>query len=172
MNKLLCHLLILNWYNIETRPEDGMSLKPICLLQLCRLGTTIYEWLDISWLKNYYHFGFDHFHMSWRYTGLSGLADLILGNSGPFATTDWILPDLTIQGSIKINAGIQTFKNTFYFSYATKMTRRIRGVTVLSSFTGTHPLLLIRVMQMCRWRYPAHVPLPYKGYRYVGSAKH
>ncbi|KAJ1685985.1 hypothetical protein LUZ63_017375 [Rhynchospora breviuscula] len=147
------------------RPEDGRSLKPICLLQLCRLGATIYDWLDIAWLKNYYNFGFDHFHMSWRNTGLSGLADLLLCYSGPFATGDWILPDLTIQGSIKINAGLQTFKNTFYFSYATKMTRHIRGVTVPSSFAGTHPLLLIRVMQMCRWRYPAYLPLPYKGYR-------
>ncbi|XP_078148497.1 uncharacterized protein LOC144543917 [Carex rostrata] len=147
------------------KPDDGRSLKPICLLQLCRLGATFYEWLDISWLKNYYNFGFDHFDMSWHRTGLSGLVDLILCNSGPFATADWILPDLTIQGSIKINAGLQTFKNTFYFSYATKMTRRISGVTGPSSLAGTHPLLLIRVMQMCRWRYPADLPLLYKGYR-------
>lgn len=166
-NNLIFHLLIYYLCKIGIRPEDGRSLKPICLLQLCRIGATIYEWLDIAWLKNYYNFGFDHFHMSWRYTGLSGLADLILGNSGPFATADWILPDLTIQGSIKINAGLQTFKNTFYFSYATKMTRRIKGVTVPTSLAGTHPLLLIRVLQMCRWRYPAELPLPYKGYRYV-----
>lgn len=154
---------------MKIRPEDGRTLKPICLLQLCRLGATFYEWLDIAWLKNYYNFGFDHFHMSWRRTGLSGLVDLILCNSGPFATADWILPDLTIQGSIKINAGLQTFKNTFYFSYATKTTRRISGVTVPSSLAGTHPLLLIRVMQMCQWRYPADLPMLYKGYRYVNS---
>ncbi|KAG2305117.1 hypothetical protein Bca52824_033768 [Brassica carinata] len=48
------------------QPEDGKSFKPICLLQICKLGAIIYDWLDISWLKSYYCFGFDHFNMSWR----------------------------------------------------------------------------------------------------------
>ncbi|KAG8085559.1 hypothetical protein GUJ93_ZPchr0010g10817 [Zizania palustris] len=51
--------------------EDGRSMKYICLLQLCRIGVIIYDWLDIPWLKNYYNFGFDHFEMSWRKQGFS-----------------------------------------------------------------------------------------------------
>ncbi|KAG0480971.1 hypothetical protein HPP92_011829 [Vanilla planifolia] len=82
------------------QPEDGRSMKTISLLQFCRLGVIIYDWLDISFLKNYYNFGFDHFNIGWRKTGLLGLIDLLLGNAGPFASGDWILPDLTIQGSL------------------------------------------------------------------------
>ncbi|CAN1320798.1 lip [Linum perenne] len=44
-------------------PEDGKSLKPISLLQICRLGVIVYDWLDIPWLKAYYNFGFDHFNI-------------------------------------------------------------------------------------------------------------
>nr|CAD1821935.1 unnamed protein product [Ananas comosus var. bracteatus] len=82
------------------QPTDGRSMKSICLLQLCRVGVIFYDWLDFKWLKNYYDFGFDHFEMGWRKQGISGLIDLLLGNSGPFASGDWILPDLTIQGSL------------------------------------------------------------------------
>ncbi|KAH9773114.1 alpha/beta-Hydrolases superfamily protein [Citrus sinensis] len=80
------------------QPEDGRTMKPICLLQLCRIGVIIYDWLDIVWLKDYYNFGFDHFSMSWKKMGIRGLLDCLMGNTGPFASGDWILPDLTIQG--------------------------------------------------------------------------
>ncbi|KAH1064137.1 hypothetical protein J1N35_029124 [Gossypium stocksii] len=146
-------------------PEDGQNMKPLCLLQLCRLGVIIYDWLDIPLLKAYYNFGFDHFNLSWRKVGLWGLVDCLLGNAGPWATGDWILPDLTIQGSIKLNSNLQTFPNTFYFSYATKRTRKILGVTVPSGILGVHPMLFMRVLQMSLYRYPTDVPLPYKGYR-------
>lgn len=142
-------------------------MKPICLLQLCRIGVIIYDWLDISWLKTYYNFGFDHFNMSWRKIGIWGLVDCLLGNSGAFASGDWILPDLTIQGSIRLNYHLHTFPNTYYFSYATKRTRKIMGVTLPSSITGIHPLLFIRVLQMTQWHHPTDVSPPYKGYRFV-----
>ncbi|RWW81118.1 hypothetical protein BHE74_00010516, partial [Ensete ventricosum] len=120
----------------------------------CRLGAVVYDWLDAAWLKNYYNFGFDHFRMGWRWTGISGLADLISNNTGPFASEDWIVPDLTIQGSIKLNSGLRTFPNTFYFSYATKRTKKVFGLTMPSSIWGIHPLLFFRVLQMCQWRFP------------------
>ncbi|KAL9258203.1 Lipase-like protein [Drosera capensis] len=147
------------------QPEDGRTVKPISLLQLCRLGVIMYDWFDISWLKTYYNFGFDHFNMSWRKAGIRGLVDTLLGNSGPFATGDWILPDLTIQGCMKLNCHLQTFPNTYYFSYATKRTTKILGVTIPSGLTGVHPMLFIRVLQMSIWRHPPDVPPPYKGYR-------
>lgn len=147
------------------QPEDGSSLKSICLLQFCRIGVIVYDWFNVSLLKNYYNFGFDHFEMGWRKTGISGLVDLLLGNSGPFASGDWILPDLTLQGSLKLNSSLRTFPNTFYFSYATKRTKKIFGITVPSGVLGIHPLLFIRVLQMCQWRFPSDVPPPYKGYR-------
>ncbi|KMT07681.1 hypothetical protein BVRB_6g148040 [Beta vulgaris subsp. vulgaris] len=147
------------------QPEDGMTMKPICLLQLCRLGVIIYDWFDIPWLKSYYNFGFDHFNMSWRKIGVWGLVDCLLGNAGPFASEDWILPDLTIQGSMRLNSHLQTFPDTYYFSYATKRTRQLLGYTVPSGILGIHPLLFIRVLQMCMWSHPADVPPPYKGYR-------
>ncbi|XP_021743109.1 uncharacterized protein LOC110709205 [Chenopodium quinoa] len=147
------------------QPEDGMTLKPVCLLQLCRLGVIIYDWFDIPWLKSYYNFGFDHFNMSWRKIGVWGLVDHLLGNAGPFASGDWILPDLTIQGSMRLNSHLQTFPDTFYFSYATKRTRQLFGFTVPSGVLGIHPLLFIRVLQMCMWRHPSDLPPPYKGYR-------
>ena len=156
-------MLYLKMYITNFRPADGKSLKPICLLQICRLGSIIYDWLDISWLKSYYNFGFDHFNMSWQKTGLRGLVDCLLGNAGPFASSsgDWILPDLSIQETMKLNANLKTFPNTFYFSYATKRTRK----PPLGGVMGIHPLLSIRVLQMSQWRYPRDIPLPYKGYR-------
>ncbi|KAL5995091.1 hypothetical protein ACLOJK_025149 [Asimina triloba] len=151
--------------SIPFRPEDGRSMKCVSLLQICRLGVIMYDWLDISWLKNYYNFGFDHFNMSWRKAGIWGLVDCLLGNAGPFASGDWILPDLTLQVSMQLNAKLNTFPRTFYFSYATRRTRKMFGITVPSSIFGIHPLLFIRVLQMSQWRHPSDVPPPYKGYR-------
>lgn len=145
--------------------EDGKSLKPICLLQLCRIGVILYDWFDIPWLKEYYNFGFDHFNMSRKKLGIWGLVGCLMGKSGPFATGDWILPDLTIQGSIRLNSHISTFPNTYYYSYATKRTRKLLSLTVPSGLFGIHPLLFIRVVQMSQWRHPPDVNPPYKGYR-------
>ncbi|CAD5312346.1 unnamed protein product [Arabidopsis thaliana] len=147
------------------RTDDGVSMKPICLLQLCRIGVIMYDWLDISWLKTYYNFGFDHFNISWKKTGVRGLVDCLMGNAGPFASGDWILPDLTIQGSTSINSNLQTFPNTYYFSYATKRTRRVMGMTIPSGVLGIHPMLFLRVFQMSQWKFPQDVSPPYKGYR-------
>ncbi|KAF3774353.1 Lipase [Nymphaea thermarum] len=154
-------------YRDGMQPEDGRWMKRLCLLQLCRVGVILYEWLDIPWLKRYYSFGFDHFRMGWSSLGISGLIDSLLANNGggPFASGDWILPDLTLQGSMQLNAALNTFPNTFYFSYATKRTTKVMGTTVPSSILGIHPLLFIRVLQMTRWRHPPNVPTPYKGYR-------
>lgn len=142
-------------------------MKSVSLLQLCRLGVIMYDWLDIPWLKNYYNFGFDHFNLTWRKTGIWGLVDCLLGHVGPFASGDWILPDLTIQGSLQLNSKLNTFPNTYYFSYATKRTRKIMGTTVPSSILGIHPMLFIRVLQMSQWRHPPSVLPPFKGYRCV-----
>ncbi|XP_047962081.1 lipase-like [Salvia hispanica] len=147
------------------QPEDGKSLKPVCLLQLCRIGVILYDWFDIPWLKNYYNFGFDHYNMSWKQIGIWGLVNCLMGKTGPFASGDWILPDLTIQGSIRLNSNIQTFPDTYYFSYATKQTTKVMGITVPSGLLRIHALLFIRVLQMCVWRHPPDVPPPYKGYR-------
>ncbi|XP_020216760.2 uncharacterized protein LOC109800385 [Cajanus cajan] len=147
------------------RPEDGGRMKPFCLLQLCRIGVIIYYWFDISRLKKYYNFGLDHFNMSWKKMGLWGIVQCLLGNSGPFASGDWILPDLTIQGSIRLNNHLHTFPNTYYFSYATKRSWKFMGVTVHSWILGIPPLLFFRVWQMGRWLHPPHVSPPYKAYR-------
>ncbi|XP_042516614.1 lipase-like [Macadamia integrifolia] len=147
------------------QPEDGRSMKPLCLLQFCRVGVIIYEWLDIPWLKNYYDFGFSHFNMSRKKMGISGLVDCLLGNTGPFASGDWMLPDLSIQGTMRLNSNVNTFPNTFYFSYATKRTRKNMGITVPTNILGVHPLFIIRILQMSQWRHPSDVPPPYKGYR-------
>ncbi|KAL1808253.1 hypothetical protein DCAR_0727670 [Daucus carota subsp. sativus] len=147
------------------QPEDGKSLKPLCLLQLCRLGVILYDWLDISWLKEYYNFGFDHYNLTWKKIGFWGLVDCLLGKTGPFASGDWILPDLTIQGSLRLNSHLSTFPDTYYFSYATKRTRSVLGFTVPSGILGIHPLLFIRVLQMCHWCHPSDASPPFKGYR-------
>ncbi|KAL9277283.1 hypothetical protein ACSQ67_025168 [Phaseolus vulgaris] len=41
--------------------------------------------------------------MSWRKMGIWGLVNCLLGNAGPFGSGDWVLPDLTIQGSTRVN---------------------------------------------------------------------
>ncbi|XP_047058137.1 lipase-like [Lolium rigidum] len=147
------------------RPEDSRSLRPICLAHVCRVGITLYHWLDSPWLKRYYDFGFDHFDMSWRVVGLSVLPSLLAGTRGPFATGDWIMSDLTVQGAARMNAGVRTFPSTFYFSYASRRTARVHGVTVPSGVLCIHPLLFIRVLQMCRWRHPTDAEPPCEGYR-------
>ncbi|PHT99229.1 hypothetical protein BC332_31836 [Capsicum chinense] len=146
------------------QPEDGKSLMPVSLLQLCRVGVIVYEWLDIRWLKDYYSFGFDHFSMTWRKVGVGGLIDYLLGNTGPFASGDWILPDVTIQGSIELNSLLRTFPRTYYFSYATKHTTKVIGRVVPSGILRIHPLIFIRVLQMSQYRHPRDVSPPYKGY--------
>ncbi|XVE74988.1 hypothetical protein DITRI_Ditri12bG0061800 [Diplodiscus trichospermus] len=146
-------------------PEDGKTMKAICLLQLLRLAFIIGCWLDIPWLNAFYNLGFEHFNMSWKKVGLCGLVDYLSGNAGPFATGDWVLPDLTIQGSIRINCHLKTFPNTYYFSYATKCTRKMLGFTVPSGILGIHPLLFMRVLQVSQRRHPPDVSPPYKGYR-------
>eukprot|EP00250_Pteridium_aquilinum_P026504 c33105_g1_i1 orf=97-1620(+) len=146
-------------------PVDGCSLTTISLLQLLRVGVVIYEWLDIPFLKKYYGFGFDHFDMSWRKIGLCGLVKALLFKTGPFSSHDWIGPDLSIQRAIECNKNLRTFPRTFYFSYATRMTRKFLGFTVPSSILGIHPLLCLRALQMCQWRRPTHAPMPYQGYR-------
>lgn len=146
-------------------PEDGRSVAFISLLQLLRVGVVIYEWLDIPFLKRYYGFGFDHFDMSRKKQGLWGLAKSLIFETGPFASHDWIGPDLSIQSAVECNRHLTTFPNTFYFSYATRMTKKFLGFTVPSSILGIHPLLCLRAFQMCQWRHPTHAPLPYDGYR-------
>lgn len=145
--------------------DDGKSMKSICLLQFLRIGVILYDWIDIPFLKYYYSFGFDHFNISWRKSGFWGLVDCLLGNSGPFASGDWILPDLTIQGAIRLNNRLKTFNSTYYFSYATKRTKKFMGFTVPSNIQGVHPLLFIRVLQMSQWKHPPDVAPPFKGYR-------
>ncbi|KAJ8773675.1 hypothetical protein K2173_005921 [Erythroxylum novogranatense] len=102
--------------------EDGRTMKPA-----------------------YYNFGFDHYNISRKKMGVWGLVDCLLGIAGPFASGDWILPDLTIQGSMQMNSRLQTFPNTYYFSYATKRTRKVMGVTFPSTIFGIYPLLFLRM---------------------------
>lgn len=142
-------------------------MKSVCLLQLLRIGVILYDWFDIPFLKYYYCFGFDHFNMSWKKSGIWGLIDCLVGNSGPFTSGDWILPDLTIQGAMRLNSRLNTFPSTYYFSYATKRTKKFMGFTVPSNVQGVHPLLFIRVLQMSQWKHPPDVPPPFKGYRFV-----
>ncbi|CAH1414938.1 unnamed protein product [Lactuca virosa] len=98
-------------------------------------------------------------------SGIWGLIDCLVGNSGPFTSGDWILPDLTIQGAMRLNSRLNTFPSTYYFSYATKRTKKFMGFTVPSNIQGVHPLLFIRVLQMSQWKHPPDVPPPFKGYR-------
>nr|CAB3503163.1 unnamed protein product [Digitaria exilis] len=152
------------------RPEDGWSLRPLCLVQVCRVGSILYHWLDLPFLNRYYDFGFGHFAMSRRVVGVAGLAGLLFGSGdrrrrGPFATGDWILPDLTIHGAARINARVRTFPSTFYFSYASRRSSGSGGGGGSLGMAGIHPLLLLRAMQIRRWRYPAGVAPPYEGYR-------
>ncbi|KAM7472737.1 hypothetical protein LguiA_010920 [Lonicera macranthoides] len=153
-------------YITGMKPEEWKSMEPICVLQLLRVGVIFMEWLDIWWLKKYSNYGFDHFNMSWRKIGIRGLVDCLVGNSGPFGSGDWVLPDLTLQGSMEINSQLNTFPNTFYLSYAGKVTKKKRdGSTVPSCVPSYNLLLLLQVFQICTWRYPLNIPPPYNGYR-------
>ncbi|WVZ62806.1 hypothetical protein U9M48_012508 [Paspalum notatum var. saurae] len=150
------------------RADDGSgrSLRPLCLLQVCRVGSLLYHWLDLPFLTRYYDFGFAHFGVSRRLVGVRGLVDMLLGRpgaGGPFATGDWVLPDLTIQGAARINARVATFPRAFYFSYASRRTAAARAALL----RRIHPLLFVRALQMRRWRYPAGdgVEPPYPGYK-------
>ncbi|KAL5725782.1 hypothetical protein ACHQM5_008887 [Ranunculus cassubicifolius] len=128
--KTLQCMLLLCAFNSTTRacldriqPDDG----PLSLLQLCRLGVILCDLIDIAGLTKllqFVNFGFHHFNLSWRNIGVAGLVDCLVGNSGSSATNDWILPDLTGQGSIQLNFHLHTLPNTFYFNYATKQTRK------------------------------------------------
>ncbi|CAL5065921.1 unnamed protein product [Urochloa decumbens] len=152
--------------------NGGRTMRAAGLLQVCRVGSVLCHWLDLPWLNRYYDFGFGHFGMSRRVAGgAKGLAGLLRGANGawgPFATGDWILPDLTIHGAARVNGRLRTFPGTFYFSYATRCTTRTPGgggAAVPSGSMGIHPLLFLRAMQMSRWRYPAGADPPYEGYR-------
>lgn len=145
-------------------PTDGKTLRPSTLLQVLMVGTILMEWLDIVPLKRFYSWGFDHFDLAWHKVGFKGLLDCLLGHIGPFQSGDWILPDLSLQSSLKLNKRLKTFPTTYYFSYATKKTRRIMGRT-LPMTAGIHPLFLIRSFQMSQWRHPNNCSLPYEGYR-------
>ncbi|CAN6203656.1 unnamed protein product [Urochloa humidicola] len=164
------------------RPDDGgggggrttrMRMRAACLLQVCRAGSVLHHWLDLPCLNRYYDFGFGHFGVSRRVAGVRGLADLLLlgganGRRGPFATGDWILPDLTIHGAARMNARVRTFPDTFYFSYATRCASTAAAAPASGMLRlGIHPLLFLRALQMSRWRYPGGgaAPPPYEGYR-------
>ncbi|KAJ7537632.1 hypothetical protein O6H91_11G014800 [Diphasiastrum complanatum] len=147
------------------RPEDGRTLRKICLLQILRLGVLLYEWLDIPLLKRYYSFGFEHFNLARHQVGYIGLVKTLAGYTGPFKSGDWILPDLSIQSTIDTNHTLKTYPNTYYISYVTKSTRKLFGRTVPSSLTAIHPLLLLRTLQISWWHYPTNISPPYEGYR-------
>lgn len=70
---------------------------------------------------------------------------------------------------MEINSQLNTFPNTFYLSYAGKVTKKKKGGNsiVPSCVPSYNFLLLLQVFQICSWRYPLNVPPPYNGYRYV-----
>ncbi|KAG6547786.1 hypothetical protein Mapa_010600 [Marchantia paleacea] len=142
--------------------EDGRTLRSVCLLQILRIAVLIYEWIDCGLMNRYYGFGFEHYNLSWRKAGLKGLISTISGQTGPFAHSDWILPDLSIHSAIEFNKRVKTFPNTFYFSYGSKITRKTFWFTLPSSLFRVHPLLLLRSIQMCLFRFSTP---PYEGYR-------
>ncbi|XP_024524255.1 uncharacterized protein LOC9655290 [Selaginella moellendorffii] len=143
---------------------DGKTMKTVSLLQLLKIAVLVYEWLDIPVFKKYYGFGFEHFTLPWHKIGLRGLVKCLAGHSGPFATGDWILPDLSIQSAVGINSNLGTHRNTFYFSYATKRTTKLLGRIVPSRLLDIHPLLMIRSLQISCWKHPLP-DIPYEGYR-------
>jgi triacylglycerol esterase/lipase EstA (alpha/beta hydrolase family) len=148
------------------RPEDGRSMKSFSLLQVLRVGVLVLEWLDIPLLKRYYDFGFDHYNLEWHKAGFTGLVNTLLNKTGPFAHANWVVPDLSLQSALQLNKKLKTFDKTFYFSYATRGTTKWFGLwTLPGSIFSTHPLLFIRSLQICLWRHPRDIPLPYDGYR-------
>jgi hypothetical protein len=143
---------------------DGTTLRHPSLLSVLAIAVIIFHWLDIEFLKKFYDFGFDHFGLSWHQAGVTGLLEALLGKRGPFASTDWILPDLSIQSSVKLNKQLQTYPDTYYFSYATTQTTEVQGHHVPAG-NLVHPLFVWRVLQIGSWSHPADHPLPYEGFR-------
>lgn len=109
--------LIMNQILFDFRPDDGRSMKTFSLLQILRVGVLFIEWLDISIVKRYYDFGFDHYNLGWHKAGIVGLVNTLLNNSGPFAHENWTVPDLSIQSALELNKKLRTFDKTFYFRY-------------------------------------------------------
>nr|XP_043609603.1 uncharacterized protein LOC122581435 [Erigeron canadensis] len=152
-------------YIYGMKPDEWRYAKTISPLGLLSFVVLIYDWLDIPWLKRYYNFGFDHFHMSRKKIGFWGLVDCLLGNAGPFASSDWVIPDVTIQGSTQINSQVTTFADTYYFSYASKATKQVKGKVVPKILQSGDAWLHFQTRWMSKWHYPTHIQLPYKDYR-------
>lgn len=73
------------------------------------------EWLDIPLLKRYYDFGFDHYNLEWHKAGFTGLVNTLLNKTGPFASANWVVSDLSVQSALQLNKKLKTFDRTFYF---------------------------------------------------------
>ncbi|KAI3811760.1 hypothetical protein L1987_21490 [Smallanthus sonchifolius] len=146
-------------------PNDWRYAKGISPLGLFCFAVTIYVWLDIPLLKRYYNFGFDHFHMSRKNIGFWGLVECLSGNAGPFVSSDWVIPDLTIQGSTQINRQLNTFPDTYYFSYVTKATKQVEGKVVPKRMQTSDIFSHIHTLWICKWCYPTNVQLPYNEYK-------
>ncbi|XP_071720939.1 uncharacterized protein [Rutidosis leptorrhynchoides] len=152
-------------YIYGAKPDDWRFVKTTSPLGLLCFAVIIYDWLDIPWLKRYYNFGFDHFNVSRKNVGFSGLIDCLLGNTGPFASSDWVIPNITIQGSTEINSKINTFQDTYYFSYASKITKLVEGKVVPKRLRNGNMWYDLQASWTCKWRYPSHVQPPYDKYR-------
>lgn len=104
--------------------------------------------------------------MSRKKAGFGGLVDCLFGNTGPFVSSDWVIPDLTIQGSTQINRQLNTFPDTYYFSYASKATKIVEGKVIPMKLQGGRAWYCIQGTWIGKWRYPT-IQLPYKEYRRV-----
>ncbi|GKE42598.1 putative alpha/beta hydrolase fold protein [Tanacetum coccineum] len=147
------------------KPDDWRFAKTFSPVGLLSFAVTIYEWLDVPLLKRYYNFGFDHFQMSRKHVDFWGLVDFLLGNAGPFASTDWVIPEVTIQGSAHINSQLDTFSDTYYFSYAVKATEKVDGKVVPKRIKSGGSWFRVQVRWICDWSYPKNVQPPYSEYR-------
>ncbi|XP_076928839.1 uncharacterized protein LOC143592951 [Bidens hawaiensis] len=152
-------------YIYGMKPGDWRFAKTISPLRFLCFAVTIYDWLDIPLLKRYYNFGFDHLHTSRKKIGFWGLVDCLSGKAGPFVSSDWVIPDVTIQGSIQINSHLNTFADTYYFSYAAKATQEVEGKVVPKRMQTCDILSHVHSLWLCKWRYPANIQPPCKEYR-------
>ncbi|PWA49913.1 hypothetical protein CTI12_AA477590 [Artemisia annua] len=152
-------------YIYGMKPDDWRFAKTFSPLWLLSVAVTIYEWLDVPWLKRYYSFGFDHFHMSRKHIGFWGLVDCLSGNAGPFASSDWVIPEVTIQGSTHINSQLNTFSDTYYFSYAVKATEQVEGKVVPKRIQSGGSWFRVQASWICDWSYPKKFQPPYSEYR-------
>ncbi|KAE8698960.1 tryptophan aminotransferase 1 [Hibiscus syriacus] len=125
-----------------SKPDNGKTMKPVSLLQLCRIGVIIYDWLDIPWLKAYYNFG--------------SVCHRRLDPSRSH--------DSRIDGNEQPSSDIPRHI-LFQLRYQAHQEDPPRDGPVPSGILGIHPLLSIRVLQMSQWRHPSDVPPPYKGNR-------